>query len=207
MKIDIIIAGVGGQGTVLASRIIGTAGIGAGLHVKTSETIGMAQREGSVCSHIRLGRRVISPLVPRGGADILIGLEPGEALRALCFLKPAGIAVVNTDPVVPISVSLGLCGYQPEELLDRIVKRVDNTFLISATRLARQAGTSRCTNAVMLGAVSALDVLPLSDSDLMGAIEQNVPPTTVAVNTNAFHLGRKSIKKAVPGYGDTSVQE
>ncbi|MBQ4347177.1 MAG: 2-oxoacid:acceptor oxidoreductase family protein, partial [Firmicutes bacterium] len=104
---DCIICGVGGQGSVLLSRLLAQCALYKGISARTAETIGMAQRGGSVTSHVRTGKTVHSPLIPKGGADLLLGLEPAEALRGLSFLKPGGIAVVSKSAVVPVTSMLG----------------------------------------------------------------------------------------------------
>ena len=119
---DIIMCGVGGQGTVLASRAIGEAAIQSGYHVRTSEIIGMAQREGSVVSQVRFDKTVNSPLIPDQGADILIGFELAEAVRSLHRVKPGGSVLINTQTIVPPSVYLGLATYNEKELLSFIKK-------------------------------------------------------------------------------------
>ena len=186
---DIIIAGVGGQGTVLASRALAQAAVEIGITVITSETIGMAQREGVVQSHVRLGREEIGPLIPDGAADLIIGFEPAEAARAVVKAKPNASALVNTSAIMPFTVALGTSKYDPEGIIAYLEKTLGSVIKINATETAVQAGNHRAMNSVMLGAVSALNLLPVPGEAILRALLAMVKPAYRELNEKAFNLG------------------
>lgn len=195
MRIDIVIAGIGGQGSVLASRVIAGAGMEAGLSVRTAEVIGMAQREGVVVSHVRLGDPLWGALIPEGRADLLLGFEPAEAVRGLARLKTGATAVVDPAPVVPVTVALGLSSYDREAYL-RCLEERTRLFLLEATRLALAAGSPRAANAVFLGAASALEILPFGEEILLRHLLEAVPERLREVNKRAFLFGKKAAGRA-----------
>lgn len=188
MKFDILIAGVGGQGVILASRLLGLTSIEAGLHVTTAETIGMSQREGAVVSHVRIGDEVFGPLIPKGCADLILGMEPAEAVRNMPFLRPGGAMVVNTHAIVPASVAIGASQYEPEQIIAFIKKACPGALLLNATQLAQDAGNYRAANAALLGAAAAAGMLPFSADDLWRAMEKELPQKHIAVNKKAFEM-------------------
>lgn len=190
---DILIAGVGGQGIVLASRAIGVAALETGLRVRTAETIGMAQREGSVVSHVRLGTVTAGPLIPRGRADILMALEPAEACRYWSYLKPDGQALISTTPVVPVMAALGATPYPLEDILNYLRNNIARCHFLAAPELADQAGSHRALNMVMLGALSNLD-LPFPAETLLGAALKLLPGRVHEVNRRAFQLGKQALE-------------
>lgn len=195
MIADVIIAGVGGQGTVLASRALAQAAVASGLDALTSETIGMAQREGVVQSHVRLGAQDIGPLIPDGGADLLLGFEPAEAARALVKVRPGAVAVVNTAIVYPFTVALGTSHYDAKALLAYLSHCLPGTIMLDATGLAVDAGNRRAMNAVMLGAVSALDLLPVPAQAISDALTGLVRPAYRDLNRRAFELGVEAVHR------------
>lgn len=189
---DIVIVGVGGQGVILISDVIGRAGVMAGKPVRGAETHGMAQRGGSVINHTRIGCR-FSPLVASGAADVLVALEPAEALRFAYFLSPQGVALVNTRPVLPVTVTTGVASYPrldemlaPLEGLCRTVKAMD------ATALAKKAGTAQAMNVVMLGALARY--IPLPEDLIQAALCDVVPPKYLEANKKAFSLGKAEVE-------------
>jgi indolepyruvate ferredoxin oxidoreductase beta subunit len=187
---DLVIVGVGGQGAILASDIVGKAAVHAGLPVMAAETHGMAQRGGSVENHVRLDCRYGS-LIPPGRADALVALEPAEALRAADYLSPDGVAVVNTNPVLPITVLSGSAGYPAvDDILFDLKGRCKRLVAVDADSLAVRAGNPLTANVVMIGAVSGF--LPLDVHSIEESIRSLVPPKTVDVNLSAFRLGRKT---------------
>lgn len=190
MRLDIVIAGVGGQGTVLASRIIAQAAMMAGHQVRTSETIGMAQREGTVTSHVRIGDSLHGALIPDHGADIMLGFELAETVRWLHKLKPTGTAYVNNDKIIPVSVASGRSTYDVEALERYLTVNVQNLITFDATGLAVQAGTFRATNTVLLGALSNNPALPFTPEQLLDAAMSVIPAKVRDVNKKAFELGR-----------------
>ncbi|WP_292466241.1 indolepyruvate oxidoreductase subunit beta [Methanolobus sp.] len=184
---DLVIAGVGGQGTILASDIIGKAAVKENMFVRAAETHGMAQRGGSVVNHIRLGCELGS-MIPMKGADVLLSLEPSEALRYLEFLSDDGTIIVNTDPILPVTVTSGLCTY-PD--VDAIIAKLEETHKVkafNATELAKEAGHVQSMNVVMVGAVS--NYLPVSVDTLVECVRELVPPKTININVKAFEMGR-----------------
>ena len=187
MKCDIVIGGVGGQGILTVAGLIAQAALAAGLNVKQSEVHGMAQRGGAVEAHLRLSAKpIFSDLVPVGAADIVCGMEPLEALRQLRYLSPAGWLVANADPVANLS------DYpQVEEILGGI-RSVPRYVILPAGQLAKDAGSARAANMVILGAVSAL--LPLEEAAFAASIAaffKAKGEAIVTVNQAAFGVGRR----------------
>ena len=189
MKKSIIIVGVGGQGTLLASKILSTAAMERGLFVRTSETIGMAQRGGSVSSHVRMDAKELSPVIPQGRADLLIGFELSEAARIFGKLAPEAKAVVNAEKIVPTNVALKKGVYLEDEYLELLKKRIPGVLLIEGTPLALKAGNARSLNVVMLGAASGAGLLPFGEDEIRAALRKSVKEKTLAVNEKAFDLG------------------
>ncbi|MGE5528649.1 MAG: indolepyruvate oxidoreductase subunit beta [Patescibacteria group bacterium] len=189
---NIVIAGVGGQGTVLASRALAAAAVASGLDAVTSETIGMAQREGVVQSHVRIGADIGGPLIPDGGADLVLGFEPAEAARALVKVRPGARAVINIAPVYPFTVALGASRYDEAAILAYLQAALPGAVLLDATELAARAGNRRAMNAVMLGALAALGFLPLPAEAVKGALLGMVREKYREVNEKAFALGAEA---------------
>lgn len=194
MRKNIIIAGVGGQGTLLASKIISMAALREKLFVRTSETIGMAQRGGSVSSHVRIGAQNVSPVIPPRHADVLLGFELAEAARMVPLLRPGAGAVVNTDMIVPTNVSLGKGVYRADEYLALLRHMLPDGFFLSAAPLAREAGDARTLNIVMLGAACGAGILPFSSEAVRAAMSECVRPKLLAMNERAFELGMEAAK-------------
>lgn len=188
-----ILAGVGGQGTVLASKLIAQAGLSNGLKVRTAETIGMAQRGGCVVSHVRTGVEVKSPLVPVGQADILIGFEPAEAVRNLPYLKKGGTAVVATKAVRPVTASLTDSAYDGSDMLDYLRTNVEHLILVDVEDICAQVGSAKVLNIALLGA--ALDALNLSAEEMETVIRENVRPQFVEMNVKAMRAGMNTARK------------
>jgi indolepyruvate ferredoxin oxidoreductase beta subunit len=187
-----VIVGVGGQGVILISDVIGRAAVLAGKPVCGAETHGMAQRGGSVTNHTRIGCR-FSPMVASGGADVMVALEPGEALRNAQFLSSDGVALVNTRPVLPTTVTAGLAKYPAlEDILAPIKKRCKRVMAFDATALASQAGTAQAMNVVMLGALSKH--IPLKEETILEALGQVVPHRFLDANKRAFALGKAEVE-------------
>jgi len=189
---DIVIVGTGGQGVILISDVIGRAAVMAGKSVRGAETHGMAQRGGSVINHTRIGCR-FSPLVASGSADVLLALEPAEALRFGYFLSPDGVALVNTNPVLPVTVTTGKATYpQLQEILEPLRDLCREVRSMDATAMARKAGTGQAMNVVMLGALSRY--IPLPEDLLLDALAQVVPPRHLEANRLAFALGKAEVE-------------
>ncbi|WP_048140526.1 MULTISPECIES: indolepyruvate oxidoreductase subunit beta [unclassified Methanosarcina] len=201
MKYDILIAGVGGQGVVLASRMLALAAMKAGFRVSTAETIGMSQREGSVSSHIRIGDEIPGSLIPAGQADLLIGLEPAETVRNLPFLKKDGKIIVNSHAIPPASKPPGSPEYDPAALLAFLEAHVQGILCLDFTQLAEEAGTYRAANVAMLGAAAGTGMLPFSREIILAVLETEIPEKHRAVNRAAFEGAIERIK-LIPGQPD-----
>lgn len=189
MKCDILIAGVGGQGQVLASRLLGAAAIDAGLSVRTSETIGMSQRGGCVTSSVRIGGSTLSAAVPQGQADLIIGFEICETARNLDRLGENGGVVLNTRAISPVSVSLGQAKYDKDKMLDYIKSNAEKFIAIDALKSAEEAGSVKAVNVIMLGAACAAGLLPFEREQLISVILSNVSAKFRSINEKAFTLG------------------
>lgn len=190
---DLLITGVGGQGAILASDIIGKAAVTAGLPIRAAETHGMAQRGGSVVNHIRVGKDYGS-MIPKKGADLLLALEPMEAIRYLDFLKDGGIIIVNTHPIIPVTVTAGLTKYpEVSDILDVLSEKyIVKAF--NADELAFEAGNKLAMNVVMVGAVSGY--LPISKETLLDSVKALVPQKTIEINLRAFEAGRQKVEES-----------
>jgi len=189
---DIVIVGVGGQGVILISDVLGRAAVMAGKPVCGAETHGMAQRGGSVINHTRIGCR-FSPMVASGGADVLVALEPGEALRFAHFLSPAGVALVNTRPILPSTVTCGMADYPSlQEILAPLKTRCCKVVALDATALAERAGNAVAMNVVMLGALARY--IPLSEELTIHALSLVVPQRFLEANKKAFALGKAEVE-------------
>lgn len=182
---NIMIVGVGGQGTLLTSRILGNLAIRGGYDVKLSEVHGMAQRGGSVVTFVRYGEEVAEPIVEEGQADVLIAFERLEALRYLHFLKEDGVAIVNDWRIDPITVVTGSARY-PADILNTL-QAARKTVAVEATRAAKDMGAPKAFNVVVLGA--AARYIGFKKEDWISVIEATVPPKTVDVNKKAFEAG------------------
>jgi len=185
---DIMICGVGGQGTVLASKIIAASAMEEGNRVHSAETIGMAQRGGSVTSHVRIGEEAYSPLIPRGSADILLAFEPAEAVRNLPYLKEGGIAIVNTAPTKPVTESLRNTGYDGTEMVNYLKTKCECIF-INSDEVCAPFGSSKFFNVIMLGVASGSGKLGISKETVLSQIEKRVPAKFAEANKAAFLAG------------------
>lgn len=182
---NIMIVGVGGQGTLLTSRILGNLAIQAGFDVKLSEVHGMAQRGGSVVTFVRYGESVAEPIIEEGQVDVLIAFERLEALRYLHFLKKDGVVIVNNQRIDPITVVTGAAFY-PEGILETL-KESHKTIVVNGMEEARKLGQPKAFNVVVLGA--AARHMTFSKEEWVKVIETTVPPKTIAINKEAFEIG------------------
>jgi len=185
--ISIAIAGVGGQGVVLASDIIAQAALCAGYDVKKNEVHGMAQRGGAVVSEVRFGRRVHSPVIPDGEVDLLVALELLEGLRHLHRLRPGGMVIADEVQIRPAVRPPGAPGY-PADVADRLRRAAPRLALLPAAELAQQAGNARAANTVLIGALSCH--LDLPEEAWQSSLRSCLRPSLVEVNLRAFELGR-----------------
>ena len=182
---NIMIVGVGGQGTLLTSRILGGITVDAGYDVKLSEVHGMAQRGGSVVTFVRYGEKVAEPIVEEGQADLLIAFETLEAKRYAHFLKKDGVLIVNEQRIDPITVVTGVASY-PEGIVEELEKEY-TVYKINAMEEALKLGNSKVFNIIVLG--MAAKHMDFSKEDWLKVIEKTVPPKTVEINKKAFLLG------------------
>ena len=183
---SVMIVGVGGQGTLLASRILGNVAMAEGFDVKMSEVHGMSQRGGSVVTYVKYGDKVYSPIISEGEADIILSFEELEAYRWLSYLKDGGTLVVNTQQIDPMPVITGAAKY-PENIVEKLKAKADGIISVDALALANEAGNSKAVNVVLLGLLA-------KNSDIEKkkwgqAVKETVPAKFLEVNLKAFELG------------------
>lgn len=188
-----MLAGVGGQGTVLASKIIAQAAMKEGLSAHTAETIGMAQRGGCVVSHVRIGEDAFSPLIPKGTADVVIGFEPAEAVRCLPYLKEGGAMVVSTKAVQPVTASLSGSSYDAEGMLAFLKERVNRLILVDGEEVCRQCGSAKVLNVALLGAAAKAGVLPMTLKQIEDTIREKLPERFLSMNLKALAAGAEAV--------------
>ena len=189
-KQDILMVGVGGQGIILASDIASEAALNAGYDVKKTDTLGMAQRGGSVVSHVRIAGQVWSPLIKEGGVDILLAFEKLEAARWSYYLRPGGVAIVNNHAIPPLSVSLGTYRYPGDEEIEGILQgRTKLIYFVDGTNKARELGDVRALNMFMLGCASLL--LPIDVHKWRDCIFRRIPSKILQINIAVFDQGRE----------------
>lgn len=181
--VNILIVGVGGQGTLLASTVLGNLALNGGLDVKLSEVHGMAQRGGSVVTHVRFGEKVYAPIVDKGQADIIIAFEELEALRYLSFLKPGGKLYVNSQEILPMPVITGAAKY-PENIREFMEENHISVEFVDALSIAREVGNIKAVNTVMLGYLA--NSLSFTKENWMNALKECVKPKFLEVNQKAF---------------------
>jgi len=192
IKYDVAICGVGGQGAILASDILGRAAVAEGRAVQAAETHGMAQRGGSVENHVRIGSAYGS-LIPNRGADLMIALEPAEAVRYAHLMKPGGVIIVNIDPVYPFTVTTGKAKYPDISVMIDALSKSFNVKAFNATEVAGKAGNRQTANVVMIGAAS--HYIPLMEQTFIDCIQALVPPKFLEANLKAFQMGKESVQK------------
>jgi indolepyruvate ferredoxin oxidoreductase beta subunit len=187
MSKNVKLVGVGGQGTILAAKVLCSALINAGYDVKMSEIHGMSQRGGSVSSEIRFGDKVHSPVIEKGHVDYLVSFEQMEAARNIGYLKKDGTLIVNNHKINSMITLNGKVAY-PEGILEELAGKV-KTIVVEGTKKALELGNAKAMNIVMLGAL--VKAMGLENLDLIGAIKENVKPKFVALNIEAYELGLK----------------
>jgi indolepyruvate ferredoxin oxidoreductase beta subunit len=201
-EINIIICGVGGQGVVLVSELLGNAAVRGKVAVKGSEVLGMAQRGGSVFSNLRLGGEAIAPMTPEGKCDVLIAVEPSEALRNIQYLAKNSVVVLNTTTVLPYTVYLGKSGYpSQEEIVEKLRKVTERIITLDASKLAKEAGSLQAANVVMLGALFGTGLLPVKEETAKAAILARFKGKVGEINTKAFDLGYEYVHEALKRAG------
>lgn len=197
-EFNILITGVGGQGVILMSELLGKAAVTDNLRVRGSEILGMAVRGGSVTSAIRLGEDVHGPLIPTGKCHVLIGMEPSEALRNIAYLSKSSLVIVNTAVTIPFTVSIGESKYPSlEEILEKLNKASGRVIQLDAAQIAQAAGSLLTTNIVMLGALFGTDQLPIKIATIKESIRERFPAKVAPVNLKAFDLGYEACRQAV----------
>ena len=183
---SVMIVGVGGQGTLLASRVLGSAMLSQGVDVKVSEVHGLSQRGGSVVTYVRYGDKVYSPIIAQGEADVLLAFEALEAARYLPWLKPDGTVIVNTQQMDPMPVVTGVAEY-PKDILGKVQEQGVKMVALDALGMAEQAGSAKAVNVVLIGAMAKK--LDLPKEVWIDTIQETVPPKFIDMNLKAFELG------------------
>lgn len=195
MVYKIYLIGVGGQGIIKASTIIGEAAMKKGLNVVMSEVHGMAQRGGTVVTELKIGD-AYSPLIEEGSADLLIAFEPAETLRALNKIGRKTFVIVNSSPIVPFTVFLGISKYpEAEEIIKELQTIIENLLILNAREIAREAGNIISENMALLGAGIASPDFPLDKELIIQSIKENLPPISWEVNLRALESGYKKAKE------------
>ena len=185
MNKNILLCGVGGQGTVLASKLLAAAAMKNGLSVMSAETIGMAQRGGSVVSHLKLGDTLYTPMLGSKTADLIIGFEPAEAVRMLPYLKDDGWVVASTKPIKPVTASLSQ-SYQDEEILVYLKRNVQNLILVDTEKACDSLKSGKVLNMILLGAALDCGILPINKQEILSVMEEKVHPKFHELNRKAL---------------------
>ena len=183
---NIVLCGVGGQGTVLASKLLAAAAMSKDIPVMSAETIGMAQRGGSVFSHLRMGDNLYSPMIETGTADLIIGFEPGETVRMLPYLKDHGHIVVSTRAVKPVTATLSGSDYDAPQMLEYLKAAVPNLTLVNADQACADIGSSKVLNMVLLGAAIRTGVLDFTISEIEDIMKYTLPEKFHEMNLKAL---------------------
>ena len=186
MNKNLLLCGVGGQGTVLASKLIAAAAMANDIPVMSAETIGMAQRGGSVFSHLRLGDGLYSPMIEKGTADLIIGFEPGETVRMLPYLKTNATVVVRTRAMLPVTAALKGSDYNGSEMIDHLRSHVKHLTVVDAESACLHIGSPKVLNVLLLGAAIRTGMMGLSEDDIKNAILNTLPEKFHALNLKAL---------------------
>ena len=181
-----LLCGVGGQGTVLAAKVLAAAAIARGEEVKTTETIGMAQRGGPVTSYVRTGHNVHSPIIPLGSADVIIGFEPGEVVRNIDYLKEGGTIITASKEVMPVTAALMGSQYDGKDMVDWLKENYDNVIVVDGERLCRECGSSRVLNVILLGAAISSGAVGISLEEAETALLNRLPEKLHELNKRAL---------------------
>ena len=185
---NIVLCGVGGQGTVLASKLIAAASMKKGKKVMSAETIGMAQKGGSVFSHLRIGDDIETAAIKMGTADIIIAFEPAEAVKMLPYLREGGSVVVNSTAVMPVTAALKGSNYAGTEMIEYLKANVADLLIIDGNAEALKLGNPKVLNVIMLGAAVKSGQLDLTRDDIMNAIKAKVKPQFIEINEKALNV-------------------
>ncbi len=193
MEYNIVISGVGGQGILLTSQIIGQAALEAGHKIRVGEIHGMSQRGGSVIAYVRFGDDVYGSMVPHGKGDILLSLEPLEALRYANYMKKGSKILMNSAKNTPSPVELGDHEYPEDDEIENGLKGFGDLIKFDAQDLASEAGNKIATNVVMVGALQAMKDFPIDEDIIKNSIREQVPENALDINLKAFNLGKEEI--------------
>ncbi len=185
-KLNIMLVGVGGQGTLLASRVLGTVALKMGYDVKVSEVHGMSQRGGSVVTYVKMGEKIYSPLIEKGEADIILAFEELEALRWMEYLKEGGRMIVNEQKINPMPVIIGKAKY-PENILGKLKEKLGNISTINALKIAKESGNIKTVNIVLVGLMAAST--EIAREVWLDAMREVIPQKLLEVNMKAFEAG------------------
>lgn len=188
---NIVLCGVGGQGTVLASKLIAAAAMKKDIPVMSAETIGMAQRGGSVFSHIRMGEGIYSPMIAKGTADLIIGFEPGETVRMLPYLRESGQVIVSQRAVTPVTATLSGTPYDGREMIAYLEKHVPKLLVADTEQACRDIGSSKVLNILLLGAAIHSGALGLEEEDIRDVIRERLPGKFHELNFRALSYVRE----------------
>ncbi len=186
MNKNIVLCGVGGQGTVLASKLIAAAAMAKNIPVMSAETIGMAQRGGSVFSHLRMGENLYSPMIAEHTADLILGFEPGETVRMLPYLKEDGQVVVSSRAIMPVTATLSGASYCGEDMLTYLRKNIKNLLIVDTEKACMEIGSPKVMNILLLGAAVESGALGLEEEDLKNAIRSKLPERFHELNFTAL---------------------
>jgi indolepyruvate ferredoxin oxidoreductase beta subunit len=193
-KTSIVLTGVGGQGVITAANLLGKAAVKAKIGVFVSEIHGMAQRGGAVVCTVRMGD-VTSPLLPSGAADVLVSMEPVEALRNIYYVNKKTIIITDKNPIIPFTVTVGGEQYPKVEEIFKELSAHAKLYPVDALKIAKEAGAIITKNTVMLGALAASEILPFKPEVLLETILEDIPEKYKDVNKKAFESGMKAVKK------------
>lgn len=192
---NIVICGVGGQGNILASKIIAHSALKIGYKVRVGETHGMSQRGGSVISHVRFGDKVYGALTPEAHGDVMLSFEPVESLRYLNYLKKDAYVILNTYPLIPISVNAGLAKYPELDMIEEKLQAITrNIVKINASQIALNSGSIITLNMVMVGLCSKIPNFPLQKEQIIKSIEELTKPKFLKLNIDAFNAGYEAYR-------------
>lgn len=192
MTKNVLLTGVGGQGTILAAKMLTIGLMEHGYDVKMSEIHGMSQRGGDIISQVRYGEKVLSPIIEKGSADMIVAFEKMEALRTLPYLRPEGTVVVNDYEIPSMTVSTGLEKYA-KDVIEEIQKAANKVFAFDATKMARELGNSKATNVILLGTI--IKIMGLEDIDWEQIIRNNVKEKFIDLNIEALKVGMDAVNK------------
>ena len=196
-EFDIVLAGVGGQGILLAAEVLGTAAVIESLNVRVSEIHGMAQRGGAVVSHVRFGEKVLAPTIVEGDADVLLGFEALETLRNLRFVSEKTLVIMSNERIQPTELSVKMRKYPSLDEIEAKIRRFTKKIItVKTAELAKKAGNILTENIVLVGALAAAGKLPVKDESIMEALRELIPEKHSEVNAKAFKLGYSFVKNS-----------